>query len=75
MEMADLAATIAPRKLIVINGDEDPIFPDAGVREAYATIERIYKAAGVPQNCTLTTGHGGHRYYKKEAWEAFEKMK
>ena len=24
--------------------------------------------------CINTTGEGGHRYYKKEAWEAFDKL-
>ena len=74
MEMGDMAAAIAPRKLIVINGKEDPIFPEKGVKEAYATIEKIYQSAGVPENCALATGNGGHRYYKQEAWAAFDKM-
>ena len=59
-----MAACIAPRRLIVIHGDEDPIFPDAGVREAYATIQKVYEAAGVPENCALVTGHGRF-FYKK----------
>lgn len=74
MDMGDMAAAIAPRKLIVINGKEDPIFPEAGVKKAFDAIQKIYRAAGVPQNCMLTTGNGGHRYYRKEAWEAFDKI-
>lgn len=74
MDMGDMAAAIAPRKLIVINGDEDPIFPMQGVQEAFDTIRTIYRAAGVPQNCMLTTGHGGHQYYKRNAWEAFDRI-
>lgn len=74
MDMGDMAAIIAPRKLIVIHGDEDPIFPDKGVKEAYDTIQKIYKKAGVSGNCALATGHGAHRYYKKEAWGTLEKM-
>ena len=69
-----MAIAIAPRPLVVINGSEDKIFPDHGVKEAFATIQKIYKAAGVPDNCINTTGNGGHRYYKKEAWEAFDKL-
>jgi cephalosporin-C deacetylase-like acetyl esterase len=34
-EMGDLACAIAPRRLIVVAGQEDRIFPIAGVREAY----------------------------------------
>lgn len=74
MDMGDMAIAIAPRKLIVIAGKEDIGFLYPGVQEAYATIEKIYQAAGVPENCALVTGEEGHRYYKKAAWEAFDKM-
>ena len=73
-DMGDLAALIAPRKLVLIHGKDDPIFPDEGVREAYATIEKVYAAAGVPTSCTLATGEGSHRYYKAEAWEGFDRV-
>ncbi len=74
MDMGDMAAAIAPRKLIVIHGRKDPIFPENGVKKAFRTIQKIYRAAGVAENCILTTGEGGHRYYRKEAWEAFDKI-
>ena len=74
MEMGDVAAAIAPRKLIVINGKEDKIFPQAGVEECFATIKSIYTAAGVADNCALVTGQSGHRYYAAEAWSAFDGM-
>jgi dienelactone hydrolase len=74
MDMGDIAAAIAPRKLIVINGRKDGIFPDHGVREGFDTVKKVYKAAGVPENCIMTTGEGGHRYYKANAWEAFDKI-
>ncbi len=74
LDMGDLAVMIAPRKLVVIHGDEDAIFPDHGVREAFDTIQSVYRAAGAEGNCALATGKGGHRYYKKEAWEGFERV-
>lgn len=37
---------IAPRPLLVINGDSDPRTPMAGVRESAAAAERAYEAAG-----------------------------
>lgn len=74
MDMGDMAACIAPRKLVVVNGKEDPIFPEKGVQKVYDTIEKIYRAAGVPNHCRLATGNGGHRYYKKEAWDALNKI-
>lgn len=74
MDMGDLAAAIAPRKLVLVHGKEDPIFPEAGVLRAYDTIQRIYAAAGVPGSCRRAMGSGGHRYYKKEAWEAIREL-
>ena len=74
MEMGDVAAAIAPRKLIVINGRLDNIFPHEGVEECFDTIRSIYTAAGVPEHCALATGQGGHRYYAAEAWSAFDGM-
>ena len=37
---------VAPRAMLVINGDSDPRTPIAGVRESAAAAERAYKAAG-----------------------------
>jgi dienelactone hydrolase len=39
---------IAPRPLLVVNGDSDPRSPLGGVREAVAAAERAYTAAGAP---------------------------
>lgn len=73
-DMGDLAGLIAPRKLIVVNGREDDIFPDEGVRESYELIEKLYKAAGAANSCTLVTGEGGHRFYADAAWAVLHKM-
>ena len=74
VDMGDLALMIAPRKLVVVAGKEDPIFPAKGVQESYDTIEKIYAAAGAPENCTLIWGEGGHRFYAKQGWAVFDKM-
>ena len=67
-DMGDLCGLIAPRALVAVNGREDDIFPDHGVREAYAQIEELYRAAGAPDRCRLVTGEGGHRFYADDAW-------
>jgi len=67
-DMGDIAGLIAPRRLVVVNGREDKIFPDNGVRETYGIIESLYRAAGVPERCALVTGEGGHRFYADDAW-------
>lgn len=67
-DMGELCGLIAPRGLVVVNGRLDKIFPDAGVREVYAETERLYAAAGAPDNCYLVTGEEGHRFYADIAW-------
>ena len=67
-DMGELGGLIAPRALVVVNGIKDDIFPDEGVREAYANISRIYAAAGAPDRCRLVTGDGDHRFYADPTW-------
>ena len=73
-DMGDLAGLIAPRKLVVVNGKEDNIFPEPGVIESFEIIKKMYAAAGVPDNCALVTGAGGHRFYADDAWPVMHKM-
>ena len=72
--MGDLAAMIAPRKLVVVNGREDKIFLHEGVVKTFEVIKEIYKSAGVEQNCSMVTGEGGHRYFKDVAWNEFDRI-
>ena len=67
-EMPDVAGLIAPRPLLVIAGAEDPIFPLAGVQEAYQQVQGMYDALGAAANLELYVGPEGHRYYKARAW-------
>ena len=61
-EMGDLAALIAPRPLRVIAGQEDPIFPVAGVREQFQTVRRAYQLLEAEEKCSLAVHPGGHAY-------------
>ena len=72
MEMPDLAMLIAPRPLILVNGDRDPIFPLAAANRAYETVQQIYKAAGAPENCHHVIGNGEHRFCAADAWPVFD---
>ena len=67
-EMADIAGLTAPRLFCAIHGKKDPIFPFSETCKAFSHLQAIYKAAGVPDNCELYAGDGGHRYYKQGAW-------
>lgn len=73
-EMGDLAALIAPRKLVVAAGEKDTIFPIEGVKKAYKQIEFIYKSANCPQNCALVVGEKGHLNYADQIWQKLYEM-
>ncbi len=67
-EMYDVAGLIAPRPVLMVNGQSDPIFPIEATRRAYAHLQNIYAAQGAAQKCELFIGSGGHRYYKARVW-------
>jgi hypothetical protein len=61
-DMPEVAGLIAPRPLMVENGDEDPIYPDFGVKKGVDTLRNIYTAVGHPERLTTHTFHGRHRW-------------
>lgn len=68
-EAGDVAGLIAPRAFCAVNGVEDTLFPIASARKAFERTRQIYSAAGAESQCSLYEGNGGHRYYKKGAWD------
>jgi len=68
-DMGEIGGLTAPRAFCTINGIEDKIFPIQGARDAFAITKRIYEMSGVPDNCGMYEGQGGHRYYKDGAWD------
>jgi dienelactone hydrolase len=72
LDLPDLAALVAPRSLLVINGSRDQLFPPEGVRAAFEKIERCFRKAGVPerQQCRLYDApHEFNLRMQAEAWE------
>ena len=69
-EMGDLSCLVAPAKLTVLAGLHDKIFPIDGVRESYATVEKIYAREGTPDNCRLVIMPKDHYWCKDVAWQA-----
>jgi hypothetical protein len=65
MDMGEIASLIAPRKLGVIVGELDRIFPLQGSKEVYSVIEKIYQKEGVPNNCTFVIEEGKGHYFDK----------
>ena len=73
-EMGELAGLIPPRKLLVVAGREDGIFPIAGVGKAFNTAREIFSAAGCPDNLDMVIGEGGHRFYAEQSWPVIRRM-
>lgn len=67
-DVGDLAGLIAPRKLLIVTGRDDEIFPLEGVKRAFEKAQQVYAAAGAPENIRLVIGEGGHRFYAAPAW-------
>jgi dienelactone hydrolase len=76
LDLPDLAALIAPRSVLVINGSKDPLFPPDGVEAAFKTIEQCFRKAGVPerQRCRLYDApHQFNVQMQADAWEWLER--
>lgn len=57
----DVLAAMAPRALLVVNGDSDPVAPIEGVREAWSVIEAAYRRAGAADRARLLVAErSGH---------------
>jgi dienelactone hydrolase len=72
LDFPDLAALVAPRSLLVINGSKDGLFPPDGVDKAFQKIEACFRKAGVAerQRCRLYDApHQFNREMQAEAWE------
>jgi dienelactone hydrolase len=66
---------VAPRPMLVINGDSDPRTPIAGVRESAAAAERAYQAGGAADKFALqilrNVGHEQTPEYEKAMLDWF----
>jgi pimeloyl-ACP methyl ester carboxylesterase len=57
----DLLAAFAPRPLLAVNGDSDPVAPLDGVKEAWSVIDNAYRKAGAAENARLFVAeNSGH---------------
>jgi dienelactone hydrolase len=72
LDLPDLAALIAPRSVLVINGSRDQLFPKEGVEAAFRKIDQCFRKAGAPdhQRCRLYDApHQFNAEMQAEAWE------
>lgn len=61
-EEVDIGALIAPRPLLILNGNNDPIFPLEGTEDTYAQLQQIYRNIGAEEGVSLVTGDVGHGF-------------
>jgi dienelactone hydrolase len=73
-DAGDILGLFAPKPVVVVAGRDDPIFPIAAVKEAFATVQRIYDDQNAGDRCALVIGAGGHRFYANEGWERLRSM-
>lgn len=65
-EMADVAAMIAPRRLIIETGRQDPIFPIAATETAYAELLDVWRGLDAdPPDLVITDA--GHQFRADES--------
>ena len=73
-DMGDLAAMIAPRPLVAVNGVTDMSFPIDSAKEQIEIARPVYEAAGASDKIRHVVGPEGHRFYKALAWPVFEEI-
>lgn len=66
--MGDLLGLIVPRKLVVVSGIEDGIFPIQHAIECVDVVKPLYEKFGNPAFCHHVKGNGGHQFYPDDAW-------
>ena len=72
-DMSELAALVAPRPQIIMNGKFDEIFPWDKAAEQVEIARAAYKELGVENDLIHLVGPEGHRYYPDLAWPNINK--
>jgi hypothetical protein len=72
LDFPDIAALVAPRALLVINGSQDSLFSLDGVHAAFDKIARSYAKAGAADRARCRLYDAPHEFnleMQAEAWE------
>ncbi len=73
-DMGDLAGLIAPRPLVVVNGQDDGIFPIDSAKEQFEIARTLYAGADAGDKLRHVIGPEGHRFYAALGWPAFDEV-
>lgn len=71
-DMADVAALVAPRPLLILNTDTDPIFPADGVTRTFVAARKIWKLHDKNNDAGMIVELGGHVDSPQVQTSAFE---
>ena len=63
-----VARLIAPRRLLAVNGRQDPLFSVSAIERAIAQVKPAYLASGYPERFQHRWGAEGHRFYSHLMW-------
>lgn len=69
-DMPDLSCMLAPRRLVVIAGQKDDIFPIEGVRRGFKRTKSLYEEAGAAENCRMIETPSAHAWTPEVSWRA-----
>jgi hypothetical protein len=73
-DMGEICQLIAPKKLVVISGDEDKIFPVNGATICAEKAMIAYEAYDARERINHIIASGGHRFYPDEVWKHIKEM-
>jgi hypothetical protein len=59
-DFQDIGALIAPRPVLIVENDRDPLNQIEGVRQLYTDIMEVYALYGLPRDISLAEAPGGH---------------
>ena len=68
-DLADVAALIAPRPLLIASANQDGIFPVDAIREVHAQLEGLYRTLDVSEHLRFVETPGGHSYHERSRTE------
>lgn len=64
-DLADVGALIAPRPLLIVSADRDPLFTIASIRHVHEQLKPLYSTLGAADNLRLIETPGGHSYHER----------
>ncbi|MBQ9796870.1 MAG: hypothetical protein IJW50_04025 [Clostridia bacterium] len=73
-DMGDIAGLMAERKLVIVSGKIDRIFPINGAKESFEIAKGVFNHIGNGDNVYHVVGDGGHQFYPDEVWPIIHEL-